>query len=116
MTISPELGIDLAAAQKVAPQLSKLKKASQQLEAHFIKDMLQAMKKAMPDTTMGEGFGNDEYQDMFDDAVSNALSENSGLGISQTVYKSLEPAAFEQQRTDLLKETRAAQGFRINQK
>lgn len=107
MTVPLELGVDLTAAKDVAPQLAKLKDASEQLEAHFIKEMLQAMKKAMPDDTMGEGFGNEEYQDMFDDAVSNALSKNSGLGIAQTVYKSLEPAAFAQQCTQLLREARA---------
>ena len=116
MTLPTELGVDLTAAQQVSTQLPKLKDAAQQLEAHFVKEMLQAMKKAMPDTTEGEGFGNDEYQDMFDDAVSNSLSKNSGLGIAQTVYKSLEPAAFEQQRTKVLREAKAVNANGTNRK
>jgi Rod binding domain-containing protein len=103
MTLPLELGVDMVAAKEVAPQLEKLKQTSMAMEAHFVKEMLQAMKKAMPDTTTGEGFGNDEYQDMFDEAVSNALSQKSGLGIAQTVYKSLAPAAFQQQRTQVIK-------------
>jgi Rod binding domain-containing protein len=114
MMIPDGLGVDLTAAKELAPQLPKLKESSEQLEAHFIKEMLQAMKKAMPDTTEGEGFGNDQYQDMFDDAVSNALSKNSGLGIAQTVYKSLEPKAFAMQRTKVLREAQAAKANGTN--
>ena len=99
----------MAAAKGVAPQLEKLKETARAMEAHFVKEMLQAMKKAMPDTTTGEGFGNDEYQDMFDEAVSNALSKKSGLGIAQTVYKSLAPAAFQQQRTKVMLQMHKAQ-------
>ena len=75
----------------------------------FVKEMLQAMKKAMPDTTEGKGFGNDEYQDMFEDAVSKALSQKTGLGIAQTVYKSLAPAAIAEAQKRVLRDSRAQQ-------
>ncbi len=107
MTLPLELGIDTAAAKQIAPQLAKLKKTSQAMEAHFVKEMLQAMKKAMPDKSSGEGFGKDEYQDMFDEAVSNAMSQKTGLGIAQTVYKSLAPTAFQQERMHVLQQMQA---------
>jgi Rod binding domain-containing protein len=111
MTLPMELGIDATTAKEVAPQLAKLKQTSEAMESHFVKEMLQAMKKAMPDTSEGEGFGNDEYQDMFDEAVSNALSHKSGLGIAETVYKSLAPAAFQQQRRRVLQRLGATGSF-----
>jgi flagellar protein FlgJ len=93
MILPLELGIETAASNQLGSQLAKLKGTAQQMEAQFVKEMLQAMKKAMPDTSEGEGFGNDEYQDMFDDAVSKEMSKKTGLGIAQAVYKSLEPTA-----------------------
>ena len=98
MILPLELGVDTAASKEIGQQLSKLKQTSQDMEAQFVKQMLQAMNKTMPGSSSGEGFGKSDYQDMFDDAVSKALSSKTGLGIAQTVFKSLEPTAISQTR------------------
>ena len=107
MSLSVGMITDAMAAQSVAPKLDKLKKSSQAMEAHFLKDMLEAMRKSVDEGKSGDSFGSDQYKDMFDDAVSNAMSQKSHLGIAETVFKSLEPAAFNGERKSVAEKSAA---------
>lgn len=85
--------------------LVKLKKATDGLEAFMFKSLLQQMggKKGL--------FGSDVpgagvYKDMFEQNLSEMLSESGQLGISKTIYRSVAPLAVQQ----------AIQNARVNTK
>ena len=75
--------------------LAKLKKASEGLEAFMFKSLLQQMggKKGL--------FGSDVpgasvYKDMFEQNLSDLMSQRGGLGIGKTIYRSVAPMAAQQ--------------------
>jgi Rod binding domain-containing protein len=81
------------AAAKGGPTLAKLKKATQDIEAIFVKDLLAAMRKTAPRQKLGNGLGSDLYQDLFDQALSQAASKSGSLGLGKTIYQSMAPVA-----------------------
>lgn len=90
---------EVALAQSALPQLKGLKKVSNEMEAHFVKELLQVMKKSLGKLSTEKGLGEDSYNEMFDDAVSNSIQGQSHLGIAQTIYKSMEHRVFDQIKT-----------------
>ncbi|MDH4389466.1 MAG: rod-binding protein [Fimbriimonas sp.] len=75
--------------------LARLKKASDGLEAFMFKSLIQQMggKKGL--------FGSDVpgagvYKDMFEQNLSDLLSQSGQLGISKTIYRSVAPMAAQQ--------------------
>ena len=72
----------------------RLKKACQGFESMFIQEMLKSMRKTIPESGLLEGGVRQKiYESMYDEAVSNALSERSALGIADMLYKELAPYA-----------------------
>lgn len=73
--------------KKAAPELAKLKKSTEQLEAVFMKKLLGEMQKGTQQVHFGDSTGNEMYQDMFNEAVSQDLSKQGALGIGKMLYK-----------------------------
>ena len=88
----------LAMAKAASPELHRLKKVSNNLEAHFIKELLQEMKKSTGKKDTSSGFGEDTYNDMFDEEVSKSIQGSSHLGLANMAYKSMESRVFNQIR------------------
>lgn len=90
---SLKIGQIAAAAAKAAPAAAKLKKATQEIEAIFVKDLMAAMRRTAKHKSLGNSLGGDMYQDMFDQAVSDSASKTGTLGIAQTIFRQMAPAA-----------------------
>ncbi len=98
-----DLFVDGAAlADKVQPKLDKLRKASQDLEAVFLKDLLSAMRKTVPQNESEAGFGSDIYRDMFDQALAEASSKSGAMGIAKLVFERMAPAVIAQEKAQQL--------------
>ncbi|KXG77974.1 Peptidoglycan hydrolase FlgJ [Fervidicola ferrireducens] len=71
-------------------QKAELKKACQQFEAIFLRYLLKEMRKTVPN---GGLFGNslsfNIFQSLYDDALSEELSRNKGIGIAEELYRQL---------------------------
>jgi flagellar protein FlgJ len=82
------------AAAAAAPVATKLKKATQDIEAIFVKDLLSAMRKTAPKQALGgQSLGAEMYQDIFDQAIAEASAKNGTLGIAKTIYRQMAPLA-----------------------
>ncbi|MCO5296662.1 MAG: rod-binding protein [Fimbriimonadaceae bacterium] len=84
------------AVHMAAPEFAKLKRATQQIEAMFFKDMLATMGAGKADSS-GGGFGADIYKDMFNQSLSETLSQRGSLGIGQMIYRPMGKALLGQQ-------------------
>lgn len=78
-----------------APVAAKLKKASEDIEAIFMKDLLAAMRRTSPHKAMGSTFGADMYMDLVDQAISEGAAKNGTLGIGKTIYRQMAPLAIQ---------------------
>jgi Rod binding domain-containing protein len=68
----------------------KLWKVSQQFEAIFVQQMLEAMHKSVPHSGfLPNGFAEQVHESMFDQAVADDISKVSGLGIASAIYREL---------------------------
>jgi Rod binding domain-containing protein len=69
----------------------KLKKATQDFESIFIKQMLSQMRKAGGESGL---FGKSQqaqfYQDMMDETVASHLSKAGGIGLAKILYQRVE--------------------------
>lgn len=89
----PQISKMIGMAATAAPAAAKLKKATQDLEAIFMKDLLSAMRKTVMHEAKGSSFGSEMYQDLFDQALSESTSKSGTLGISRTIYDQMAPHA-----------------------
>ncbi len=80
---------------KVATEVKKLGKSTDQFEAFMIKDLIKAMRKSMPTENLGP-MGNMAL-DMFDQAVSDSLSQRRQFGLSQLMLGELSNSALAQE-------------------
>jgi Rod binding domain-containing protein len=85
----------LQAAATAAPAAAKLKKASQDIEGIFVKDLLAAMRRTAKHRSFGQGSGMGEemYQDIFDQAIADSSAKSGNLGIGKTIYSQMAPIA-----------------------
>lgn len=68
----------------------ELKQACKDFEAIFIKQMLDAMRKTVPDSGLLEKDQAQEiFEDMLYDKYASLLSETANLGIADIMYKQL---------------------------
>ena len=82
----PNVGDAFKVAQIAKPQLDKLNKATKQVEAIFLKDLLGQMRK----NTFGKGlFGNTPgasmYEDMLNDAIAQSAAETGSFGVAKSL-------------------------------
>lgn len=92
------------AAANAGPALAKLKKATQDVEAIFVKDLMAAMRRTVPHESMGSQFGSEMYQDMFDQALAQSGARSGSLGIGKTIYRQLAPAALRAATAEALRQ------------
>ena len=79
---------DPAILAEAAPKLEALKKATQGVEAIFMKDLLSAMQKGIHKSTLP---GGEIYQDLFNQAVADSAGKRGALGIANLLYRQLSP-------------------------
>ncbi len=95
------------AAGRAKPDLQKLQKATQDIEAGFVRQMLAAMRKASPEGGLGgQQYGGQMFKDMFDDALANAVTSRMGLGIAREISRHAAPEVIRQELQAMARETR----------
>jgi Rod binding domain-containing protein len=76
-----------------ALRAKKLRAASEQFEAVFMKMLLESMRKSMPEGFFGTSFSADIHGSLVEHELSRKLSERGSLGIADALYEQLAPAA-----------------------
>ena len=72
------------------PDDEALKKACSEFETIFIESMIKAMRKTVPeDGLFSGGFGEEIFQEMFDQEIARQMADCKGLGIANTLYNQL---------------------------
>lgn len=65
----------------------KLKKACNDFEAIFVKQMLTTMRKSIPKGGLFEsGYEQEMFQSMHDDELAKSIASGKGLGIADALY------------------------------
>lgn len=67
----------------------KIWQVSQQLEASFIAEMLDAAGVGKTPESFGGGVGEDQFGSYLQDAYATHISEAGGIGLSQQLYDSM---------------------------
>jgi len=68
----------------------KLKKACNDFEAIFVKQLLTTMRKSVPKGGLfGNGFENEMFQSMHDDELAKAIAHGKGIGIADVLYNQI---------------------------
>ena len=69
---------------------AKMLKTAQGFEAIFIRKLLSTMRSSMSENSMfGKGVAGDVYGDIIDNAVSDVMSKQSVLGLSDMLYSTM---------------------------
>jgi Rod binding domain-containing protein len=89
---------DATLIDKISPELNKLRRTTQQVEAVFLKELLGEMRKAAPDDDLANVTGSDIYQDMSDQAFADSASKSDSLGIAKLLYDRLAPTVVAQEQ------------------
>lgn len=87
----------VGAAKGASKELARLKTTTDGFEALFLKDLMQEMRKGVQQVKLGQSFGADTYQAMFDESVSEQLAAKGSLGIGQMLYKPMSSHVIAQQ-------------------
>jgi len=70
----------------------ELKDACQEFEAYYVQQLFKEMRKTIPDGGLFENSNEGKiYKDMLDEKYSGIISEGSGTGIADALYKQLSP-------------------------
>ena len=71
-----------------------LQKATQQFEAYFVNELLKEMRKTVPKDTLvqDDGNGQDIFQGMMDQTLSEKMSSRGDLGMAKMMYDQLAPS------------------------
>ncbi len=87
-------GISAAAesAARAAPKLRELRKASQDIEGVFVKDLLAIMRRSLPKGMLGDAPGKEIFEDMLDQALADSAAKTGTFGIGKLLYQQLSPA------------------------
>ncbi len=68
----------------------KLWRASVKFEALFLQQMMESMRKSVPESGfMPHGFAEKSYQSMMDQAIADAGGAQGSLGIAAAIYRQL---------------------------
>lgn len=71
-------------------QKQRLKKASQDFEAIFARQLMKNMRSGLTEDSMfGSGVEGEIFSDMMDNAVAEKMAERGDLGIGDALYKEL---------------------------
>ncbi len=88
------LRIDIPASAPADKAHLDLKKATQQFEGYFLHQLLTEMRKTVPKDTLlaDDGNGQQIFQDMMDQTVSENMSSRGDLGMAKMMYDQLAPS------------------------
>ena len=96
--------VESAAGSAHSKQLKELKKACEQFEAVFAKQILGEMRKGIKETQIGnDQSGSAIYKDMMDQAIADSIGHQGGLGIGKMLYKQFEKQVSASLERDLAK-------------
>lgn len=89
-----------AIVQEAAPELQKLKKATDGLESYMFKSLLETMggKKGLFGSNVP---GGQIYKDMVEQNLADLLAERGVLKIGQTIFEKVAPNALNQAQINL---------------
>ena len=69
---------------------AELKKAAQEFEAVFIRQLLKVMRETIEESSSeGSGLGKGVYTELFDQEIAISMSQRGALGIGDIIYRSL---------------------------
>jgi peptidoglycan hydrolase FlgJ len=71
-------------------ELAGLKKACEQFEAIFAKQLLGEMRKGVKEAMIGDQAGSAIYKDMMDQSIADSIAHQGALGIGKMLYKQFE--------------------------
>jgi len=77
-------------AAKVKGGDAELRKVSQDMEAIFLRLLLDSMQKTVPeDSLLGESSGMDTWKTMFNEKLADTMSQRSPVGLADMIYRQL---------------------------
>lgn len=94
------------AGARAEGKLHKLQNAANELEASFVKQLLSTMRKSAQQSHLGQQYGGDSFQQMFDDAVANSVTKRVGLGVADQVFRHSAPEVIRQELVKMAEEAR----------
>lgn len=100
-SLTGNLGLGLQAA----PTVAKLKKATSDLEGVFVKDLISVMRRSIPKTGFGQGYGTEIYDDLFNQAIADSVAKRGTFGFGSMLFRQVAPAAFAQEVQRLAQES-----------
>lgn len=69
---------------------AELRNACEQLESVFLEQLLQEMRRTVPqDDLFGGGRGEDLFQSMFDQEIAEEMAGRGGIGLAEILYRQL---------------------------
>lgn len=69
---------------------AELRKVSQDMEAIFLRLLLDSMQKTVPeDSLLGDSSGMDTWKTMFNEKLADTMSERSPVGLADMIYRQL---------------------------
>ncbi|MAJ43599.1 MAG: hypothetical protein CMF96_02495 [Candidatus Marinimicrobia bacterium] len=78
----------------------KLRESAKQLEGVFLQYFLKPMEEAMTKGMMGDKGGPNLAKNMFTQVMSDALSDNNNIGLSDQIYDHLKRAQANQNKSE----------------
>ena len=79
-----------ATPQSMAQKLQRLREVSQEFEAIFVRQMLQAMRKTIPEGgLLDRGLQMEVYESMFDEKVAERIAHRNQLGLADLIFRQL---------------------------
>lgn len=94
----PNIGQNLAAAKEVSTKLADLKKATKGIEAIFVKQMLNEMRKSVNKVHFGQQLGGDMFDGMMDQAIADQATKNGSFGVADNLYRQFSTAVLQEER------------------
>jgi flagellar protein FlgJ len=86
-----------APAAPANPAAQRLKKACQDFEAIFLRQLLQKMRDTVPkDGLLGNSQAEDIFRSMLDGAVADEAAKSGSLGLGATLYNQLSKVALKE--------------------
>ncbi len=72
---------------------AELRKACQDMEATFLRYLLQKMRESIPDDGLVErSSARKTYEEMLDGALAESISRQGSFGLAEMLYRQLEPS------------------------
>jgi len=101
-----KISTDPKKSDSPAEKLSELQEGAKAFESYFIQSLLKEMRKtASSDGKEENGLGKSIYTSLFDQAISEKISESGGIGLSKLLTEKLSQSLkFSKQATDKIKE------------